>query len=210
MKTNSLRQLLFFASAVIPLMSITGYTQTAPGGASQPTTQTQPLTQGSLPATSDTANLQAIDDKDFVHKALEGGSVEVQLGQLAAQRAQGEDVKQFGQRMVQDHSQLAAQVIEPLAKQLGIDPPKGLSKKDKEFMANLEGLSGTQFDQAYIKAMLKDHKQDLKEFKDEAGMSQDPSVKRAAEQGEALVSQHLQMIQEIAQKHDVAVNGKGR
>ena len=205
MKTNSLRQLLLSAGVAISLMSAAGYAQSAPGGLSQPSMQTQqPSAQGSLPATSDSPNLQAIDDKDFVHKALEGGSAEVQLGQLAAQKAQSEDVKQFGQRMVQDHSRLAEQVIQPLSKQLGVAPPKGLSKKDKELMANLEQLSGTQFDQAYIKAMLKDHKQDLKDFKAEAGMSQDPNVKRAAEEGEAVISQHLEMIQEIAQKHDVA------
>jgi putative membrane protein len=151
-----------------------------------------------------------MDDKDFVHKALQGGSAEVELGQLAAQKAQSDDVKQFARKMVEDHSQLADQVMKPLAKQLGVAEPNGLSKKDKTLKASLEKLSGAEFDQAYIKAMLKDHKEDLKDFKEEASMSQDPSVKKAAEQGETVISQHLQMIEQIAQKHDVAMNGKGQ
>jgi putative membrane protein len=51
--------------------------------------------------------------------------------------------------------------------------------------------------------MVKDHKQDLKDFKSEAEMSQNSNVKRVAEIGEKLISQHLQLIEQIAQKHNV-------
>jgi putative membrane protein len=169
----------------------------------QPTT-----TAGASPLDSSAPNMQTIDDQEFVRKALEGGAAEVQLGQLAQQRSQSDDVKQFGQKMVQDHTQLGDQVIKPIAKQLGVTAPKGLSKKDKQLVASLEGLSGPQFDQEYIKAMVKDHRQDLKEFKSEAQMSQDPNVKKAAEEGTDVISRHLQMIEQIAQSHNLAVDGK--
>ena len=93
-------------------------------------------------------------------------------------------------------------------KQLGVKEPSGLSKKDKQLVASLEQLSGPQFDQEYIKAMVKDHKQDLKEFESEAKMSQDPNVKKAAEEGTNVISQHLQLIEQIAQSHNVAVDSK--
>jgi putative membrane protein len=101
-------------------------------------------------------------------------------------------------------------MMKPLAKQLGVSEPKGLSKQDKNLLATLEKLSGTEFDQTYIKAMVKDHQQDLKDFREEASMSQDPNVKKAAEQGQTVISEHLQMIEQIAQKHGVAmaINGK--
>jgi putative membrane protein len=98
--------------------------------------------------------------------------------------------------------------MKPVAKQLGVKEPNGLSKKDKQLVASLEQLSGPQFDQEYIKAMVKDHKQDLKEFESEAKMTQDPNVKKAAEEGTTVISQHLQMIEQIAQSHSVAVAGK--
>jgi putative membrane protein len=154
--------------------------------------------------------MQAIDDQDFVRKALQGAAAEVQLGQLAEQKSQSSDIKQFGQKMVQDHSQLGDQVMKPLAKQLGVKEPNGLSKKDKQLVASLEGLSGPQFDQEYIKAMVKDHKQDLKEFKDEAQMSQDPNVKKAAQVGSNVISQHLELIQQIAQTHNVPIDSKSK
>jgi len=156
---------------------------------------------------SSLANQQAMADQAFVRKALEGGAAEVQLGQLAQQKSQSDDVKQFGQKMVEDHTQLGDQ-MKPIAQQLGVKEPKGLSKKDKELVAKLERLSGQQFDEAYIQAMVKDHKQDLKEFKDEAQAAQNPNVKQVAQQGAGVISQHLQMIQQIAQNHNVATEGK--
>jgi putative membrane protein len=155
------------------------------------------------------ANQQAMADQAFVRKALEGGAAEVQLGQLAQQKSQSDDVKQFGQKMVEDHTQLGDQ-MKSIAQQLGIQEPKGPPKKDKQLMAKLEGLSGPQFDEAYIQAMVKDHKQDLKEFQDEAQAAQNRNVKQAAQQGAGVISQHLQMIQQIAHNHNVAVEGKSK
>jgi putative membrane protein len=144
----------------------------------------------------------AIQDKDFVHSALEGGMAEVQLGQLAAQKGASDDVKQFGQKMVQDHTQLANQ-MKQVADQMGVREPKGLSKKDKELVSKLNTLSGAQFDEVYIQAMVKDHKKDLSDFKQEAENSQNPAVKQVAQQGGQMIDQHLQMIEQIAKSHNV-------
>ena len=164
--------------------------------------------------TADTAQQQttAIDqqmqEKSFVRKAMEGDMAEVQLGQLAEQKASSPDVKQFAEKMVNDHTQLNDQ-MKPVAQQLGVNPPAKLSKKDEEEKAKLENLSGTQFDDAYIKDMLKDHKKDAAEFKEEAQQAQNPAVKQAAQQGSQVIDQHLQLIEQIAQSHNVTT-GKGR
>lgn len=149
-----------------------------------------------------------LQDKAFVHNAMEGGMAEVELGQLAAQKASSPDVKQFGQRMVDDHTKLNDQ-IKPIAAQLGVQPPDHLSKKDKALDARLQSLSGTQFDDAYIKAMVKDHKKDLDDFKSEAQQTQNPQLQQAVQQGGQVIAQHLQMIQQIAQSHNVPL-GKGK
>ena len=146
--------------------------------------------------------------KTFVRKAMEGDMAEVQLGQLAEQKASSQDVKQFAQRMVHDHSQLDDQ-MKPVAEQLGVNPPSQLSRKDQEEKARLENLSGTQFDNAYIKCMLKDHKKDAREFKEEAQNAKNPEVKQAAQQGSQVIDEHLQLIEQIAQSHNIS-GGKGR
>src|SRR5260370_2245340 len=164
------RILLCSASAL--LASMTAIAQSQPGGGQQPmpSQQTPSPGMGSPGTDTSSGNQQALVDQSFVRKALEGGAAEVQLGQLVQQKSQSDDVKQFGQKMVEDHTQLGDQMMKPIAKQLGVKEPKGPSKKDKELIAKLEGLSGQQFDEEYIKAMLKDHRQDLKEFKDKAQM----------------------------------------
>jgi|ERR1700730_1397869 len=73
-------------------------------------------------------NQHAMADQAFVRKALEGGAAEVQLGQLAQQKSPSDDVKQFGQKMMEDHTQLSDQ-MKSIAQQLGIQDPKGPFKK---------------------------------------------------------------------------------
>ena len=152
------------------------------------------------------ADMAAMQDKAFLRKAAEGGMAEVQLGQMAQQKASSQDVRQFGEKMVQDHSQLDQQ-LKPIAEQQGVRPPKALSKKDEATLKKLEGLSGQQFDHAYIEAMLKDHKKDLKEFKETANRTQNPQLKDAAQRGAQVIESHLQDIQQIARNHNVSEKG---
>jgi putative membrane protein len=219
MISKQMRSRILLCSASALLASMTAIAQNQPGGAGggQQPSQQQPSQQqpggpgGAMPDAGPQSQqgMQAMADQAFVKKALEGGAAEVQLGQLAQQKSQSADVQQFGQKMVADHTQLGDQ-IKPIAQQLGVKEPNGPSKKDKELIAKLEGLSGPQFDETYINAMVKDHKQDLKQFKTEAQLAKDPNVKQVAQQGTEVISQHLQMIEQIAQSHNVSTGGKSK
>ncbi len=218
MISKRMRSRILLCSASALLASMTAMAQNQPGGAGggqQPSQQQpgqQPGGPGGAMESAGPQNqqaMQAMADQSFVKKALEGGAAEVQLGQLAQQKSQSADVQQFGQKMVADHTQLGDQ-IKPIAQQLRVKEPNGPSKKDKELIAKLQGLSGEQFDQTYINAMVKDHKQDLKEFKTEAQQAQDPNVKQVAQQGAQVISQHLQLIEQIAQSHNVPTGGKSK
>jgi putative membrane protein len=188
----------------------------SPGGGGMQ--QQQPQVNTNPNANNPNANIAAgpdgqaggtgvLQDKDFVHEALQGGMAEVQLGQLAAQKGSGDDVKQFGQKMADDHTKLGQQ-MKPIAQQLGVKEPKDLSKKDKQLLAKLQGLSGEQFDNAYISAMVKDHKKDDSDFKSEASNTQNAQLKTVAQQGDQVIEQHLQMIEQIAKSHNLDDNGK--
>lgn len=177
-----------------------------PSSPSQQPSPTQAPTPGAEPGAAPTA--QGFGDQAFVSKALEGGVAEVQLGQLAQEKSQSQDVQQFGKKMVSDHTQMGEKWFKPVAKQMGVSEPKGPSKKDKKLIEKLQGLSGQQFDTEYIQAMVKDHKADLKDFQNEAQMAQDPNVKQIATQGSNIIQQHLQLIEQIAQAHNVPVEGK--
>lgn len=179
-----------------------------PGGMPSPQSQQPPTPTGpgAYPGTAPTG--QDFGEKMFVTKALEGDNTEVQLGQLAQQKSQSNDVKQLAQKLVSDHTQMNEKWLKPIAQQLGVSEPKSPSKKDKKLVAKLEGLSGQDFDTQYLTMMLKDHQQDLKDFNDEAKIAQDPNLKQVATQGASVISQHLQMIEQIAKNHNVSADEK--
>lgn len=204
---------LWLCSVPALLASAALLAQAPPSGGGQQPMPSQPPSSaapspGAAPEAAPTG--QNFGDQAFVSKALEGGVAEVQLGQLAQQKSQSNDVKQFAQKMVSDHSQMGEKWFKPVAKQMGVSEPKGPSKKDKKLIEKLQGLSGQQFDTEYIQAMVKDHKEDLKDFQSEAQMAQDPTVKQIAQQGSTVIQQHLQLIEQIAQAHNVPVEGKSK
>ena len=206
---------LVLALGVGTAIGQTGQTGGAPGGGSSP--QSSPRTQpganspGSNGVNDPTNPLNAqgassMQDKDFLKEAGQGGNFEVQAGQLATQKGNSEDVKQFGQMMVTDHTKLNDQ-MKPIAVQAGVKPPTGISGKDKKELKMLSSLNGEAFDKAYIQTMLKDHMADQKAFKTEATNGQIPAVKDAATQGGTVIDTHLAKIKEIAQAHNVSAGG---
>jgi putative membrane protein len=210
MISKRLSQRLIVLSGAFLLTGATAFAQMNPGGgapASNPNGNPGVNSIDNMQAQQAAAS-GAMQDKAFVRKALEGGMAEVQVGQIAAEKGSSDDVKQFGQKMVTDHTQLGDQ-MKQVAQQIGVTPPAGLSKKDKEEVATLQTLSGTEFDNAYIMAMVKDHKKDAEDFKSEAQQTQNPTVKQAADQGSQVIDQHLDMIEKIAQSHNV-MTGKNK
>lgn len=199
--TISATALLAGAVAIAQMPPSSG--QQPGAGQQSPQQQTTPTGQGpgAYPGTAPTA--QDYGEKSFVSKGLEGDQTEVQMGQVAQQKSQSNDVKQLAQKLVADHTQMDEKWFKPLAHQLGVSEPKGPSKKDKKLAEKMEALSGNDFDTQYLTMMLKDHQKDLKEFQDEANSAQNQSVKQVAQQGANVISQHLQLIEQVAKNHNI-------
>ena len=208
--------IVLVGAALLSVPSATA--QMPPGGGGQQTSPAQntPTTQpgaqpGASPMDQAAGNNQdpngpaAMMDKAFVRQALQGGMAEVQLGQLAVQKSNNPDVKQFGQKMIDDHTKLG-DAMKQVAQQMNVKPPNSLSGKDKSTVAKLSALNGDEFDKAYIKDMVKDHKQDEKEFKQEAENTSNPALKDLVSKGGEMIGQHLQIIEQIAQKNNVVAS----
>ncbi len=147
----------------------------------------------------------AAADKTFMTKAAEGGLAEVELGQLAADKASNSDVKQFGKQMVDDHGKANDQ-LKSIAAQKGVNLPTDLNAKDKAEKDRLSKLSGEQFDRAYMQAMLKDHNKDVSEFKRESTTAKDNDVKNFASQTLPTLESHLDKAKSVAS--EVGATGK--
>jgi putative membrane protein len=135
-------------------------------------------------------------DSMFAMKAAQGGMAEVQLGQLAAQKGTSSDVKAFGQMMVDDHTK-ANDDLKSVAGQENMTLPTSLNAKDQALMTRLQNESGSKFDHDYVKAMVKDHEEDVKEFQKEANSGSDPQIKNFASQTLPVLQKHLSKIQSI-------------
>jgi putative membrane protein len=162
---------------------------------------------GANPGATQGPMSQSYEDQAFVTKTLSNSSAEAQMSQLATQKSPSPDVKKYGQNMVQIHSQLAQQ-LQPVAQMLGVKADQKPSKKDKKQIEQLKTLNGSAFDQAYLKAMANDQKRDVKSFKDEEVAAQNPTVKKAAQVDEPVMSQHLQALEQLAQNHNVTIASK--
>jgi putative membrane protein len=124
--------------------------------------------------------------------------LEVQLGTLALTKASNAEVKQFAQMMVDDHSK-GNNELKSLAQQKTISLPTVLGDKHQKDFDDLNKKSGTDFDKDYMDLMVKDHKDDIKEFEDEAKDGKDAELKSWAA-GKVPVLQHHLEAAERAQK----------
>ena len=123
---------------------------------------------GGLPilARSSTAQI-TMSDNSFVRQAAQANYAEVQLGKLAEEKGTNQLVKDFGQRMVTDHSK-ANDELKPIAAKDDVALPNKMDLKDQALYNRLSKLSGGQFDRAYIHAMVRDHQSDIAEFRGES------------------------------------------
>jgi putative membrane protein len=166
-----------------------------PSGANSPSSMDQQQQQQQMGASG--MNTGPAVDKAFVKKALEGNIGEIEMGKLALQKSSDDQVKQFAQRMVDDHGKMQDQ-LKPAAEQMGVKVPDGPSKGQMKSMDKMKALSGDAFDQAYIKDMVKDHKGDDSDFKLEAQSTQNPQLKQLVMQSDQTIESHLQQIEQIA------------
>jgi putative membrane protein len=162
-------------------------------GGSTATPKTQPGASTSTPSTKQDGAMSS-GDKKFMEKAAAGGMAEVELGQLAQQKASSDQVKQFGARMAQDHSK-ANEELKQLATSKGVQVPASLDKDAQKDKAKLEKLSGADFDREYMKMMVDDHKDDVSAFEKTAKSGKDPELKSFAAKTLPTLQEHKQLAQ---------------
>jgi putative membrane protein len=158
-------------------------------------------TQESNAAQSKKMTSMSTSDKTFVREAAEGGLAEVQLGQLAEQKASNPEVKKFAERMVQ----------EQVATRDGITLPKKLDAKDEMLKTRLEKLSGPAFDRTYMQNMVTDHRHDIAQFEHEDRMGHDNDVREFAAHTLPTLKSHLQEAEKVApQTRSTSTTGGSR
>jgi putative membrane protein len=146
-------------------------------------------------AKADTAD----QDKQFLATAAQSDVNEIKLSQLAETKASAPNVKSFAHKMVADHKKLETK-MKPYAMAWGITPPTDLDGDHKDEYAKLNGLSGSDFDKEYMRAMAEDHSKALDAFSKEADTTDNPKFKATVTQGKAVVAAHKNMADDLKGK----------
>ena len=144
------------------------------------------------------------NDSSFFKHAAEGGMAEVSDGQLASQKGNSQDVKDFGAMMVKDHS-AANDKLMSIASAQNVTLPTSSSVMQMAAHKKLDVESGDTFDKAYITGQYKAHVATVRLFKKEIAMGMDQQAKDFATATLPTVQAHLSKIKQVAAAHMITL-----
>jgi putative membrane protein len=161
---------------------------------------------GAVPALAQKAGATAMSDQQFIDFAAQTDMTEAHLGQAAANQAASQEVRDFAQMLVTDHTTDYTQ-LGTIATKAGLTVPKGLDAKHDKMVAPFEKLKGAAFDHRFAREMVMGHTKAIAEYKREAQDAQNPDVKAYASQALPTLEKHLQTAKDL-EKKPAAKHGK--
>jgi putative membrane protein len=124
--------------------------------------------------TTHAAMSRTVSPQSFATQAAVIGKAEIALGELAAERSQDQNVRDYAARMVKDH-QAADAKLKKIAGKANLQLPDSLDAEHDALKTKLSTLKGEAFDKEYAKAMVKGHDQAVALFEAASQNSQMPS-----------------------------------
>ena len=153
------------------------------------------------PATAPAA--PALPDPEIAAILAASDTAEIQPSQLAMQKAQNAGVKEYAQRMINDHGTLSDSLAAMAQANNLMPTPNAMSQQiqsqTQTTLQSLQNLSGAAFDSAYVRAMADSHQMALTTIDSQLIPSaQNPQLRSAIEQKvRPAVAMHLEQIQQI-------------
>jgi putative membrane protein len=135
-------------------------------------------------------------DMPFIRDAVSANRMEVRLGQLAQTRATNAAVKQFGQRMITDHSRMEDQVNSVVVN-TGVAFTPSINAQHQATINRLERVSGSEFDRAYMNAMIQGHQEDVSRFQAQSQSARSVQVRNLAINSLPVLQQHLSLAVQV-------------
>lgn len=139
------------------------------------------------------------EEKDFMNKAAQSNMAEIQAAQMALQKTQNPQIKQFAQKMIDDHTK-AGNELKDLAAKNNVTLPTDVNADQKEMMNDLSKLSGKDFDSKYMDGQVDAHQKAVDLFQDEVDKGREADTKAFATKTLPTLKQHLEMAKSIDDK----------
>lgn len=135
----------------------------------------------------------------FLEVAAQDNIAEVEMAEMAQERAASDDVKYYAKQIQQSH-ELAQERLEAIAEKKNVELPDEPGKMHKQEAQQLSQFEGEQFDRQYVQTMVQGHKKAIEKFEQQAQSAQDPEVKQYAKQTLPTLRAHLEMGQQLQQQ----------
>jgi putative membrane protein len=138
--------------------------------------------------------MQNVNAAEFVNKAANSNMFEIQSSQLALEKTQNDRIRNFAQRMVQDHTQAGDRMK---AAAQGQTVPTSLDQEHAQMLQQLQQASGASFERSYVQMQYDGHQKAVALFESYGQSGDNPQLKQFAEQTVPTLREHLQMITQI-------------
>ena len=184
----------------LPLSAQT--TQTYGGSNSQNTNHPNAKADQQAASKSSTSQLSQAD-QHFLDKVAQDDKAEIEVAKLAQDKTQDPNLKSAAQKMQDDHTK-NLQEVSDLASKKGVTLPDDVDAHHKAIKDRLEKLSGSQFDQAFLRSQARDHHHDIREFEREANTTKDQDVKSFAQNTLPTLQEHMKLVQQDMQKEGMS------
>jgi putative membrane protein len=152
---------------------------------------TPALAQNLSPMASAPSTQPSPTDQSFVKQAIERNYADIALSKIALQRSQQPNIQAFAQHMIDAHT-TANDALRQLADKDGIYEPKDANARQDATAARLSSLSGTQFDRAYVAAMVRSHDMAMSSYNHEITAGQNKEIVGWAKTTLPSIQQHDQ------------------
>jgi putative membrane protein len=133
----------------------------------------------------------ALSGENFIKFAAQTDMVEANLGQLAQSATGSQQVKDYAQMLVTDHTSDFNQ-LSGVARQAGLSVPSAIDAEHYRTMIGpFEKRKGATFDRRYIEEMIAGHEKGIAIYKKEAADAQNPALKSYADHALPVLEKHL-------------------
>ena len=153
------------------------------------------------PTPTPTAAQLSDADARFIQRAIQDGQAEINMGTMIVQKAVSPEVKNFGQRLVDDHTPINQQLAQ-IAAQKSVTTPAQADAREQREMERLSNLSGTDFERTTLRNAVRDHEKEIQLYQDEINSTQDPDLKAFAQSTVPILQQHLTLARQLLQSSD--------
>lgn len=150
------------------------------------------------------SQMQPVTSEQFIQKVASSNQLEIQEARLALDRSKNDQIRQFAQRMIDDHTKLGDELKTTLQQANMPVPNAQLTPQDQAQLNKLKSLTGAAFDRAYIGDDRRDHMQAVRLVETYAKTGTNEPLKQLAARALPVLQGHLKMAEALRAPSAVA------